>query len=348
MKLKNLVLAGSIVTCLIPLTAQAQTTETPLFDRMFVMGDSVADGGSLSNYGVSDFPPSELGYLEGRFSNGPTFVEYLPSSFGFDYDPNTNVAVGGSGSGDFHVIEELSRIAGLNQQVSQIASNYSITDDDFFVMVTGTNDYFFNPSATVEGVVNNIVNNVQTLKAQGAKNVLVFGLADLSHLPVAEDFATNYPHLDNGAATQIAQAHNNLLQSSLDQLSQDNQINTMFFDFAAWTQSAVDVAPQFGITNPTGSCLDLDIVLGDPNNAESCLNDPNENPNTYGFFDKTHPSAAAHQLLGGSVANFVITEIEDNDPRRDVVPEPLTILGAGAAMGFGGLFKRKLAKTAKK
>ncbi|MDJ0598334.1 MAG: PEP-CTERM sorting domain-containing protein [Crocosphaera sp.] len=345
MKLKTLVLAGSIATCLIPLTAQAQTVATP-FDRMFVVGDSVADDGNLSNYGLPNFPPSQLGYAGGRFSNGPTFAEHLPSHFGFDYNPDTNIAVGGSGSGDFHVIPELSGIAGLNQQVSQITNNYSITDNDFFVMVTGTNDYFFNPSANVQTVVNNIVNNVQTLKNAGAKNVLVFGLADLSHLPVAEDFATIYPHLDNGAATQITEAHNDLLQNSLDQLSQDNEINTMFFDFAEWTEAAVSVAPQFGITNPTEACLDVDIVQFAFGNAGPSA--PCANPQTYGFYDKTHPSAAAHQLLAGSVAQFVIDDLQGNDGGTDAVPEPLTILGAGAAIGFGSLFKRKLAKTAKK
>ncbi|MDJ0661508.1 MAG: LEVG family PEP-CTERM protein [Crocosphaera sp.] len=51
----------------------------------------------------------------------------------------------------------------------------------------------------------------------------------------------------------------------------------------------------------------------------------------------------------GDGVNFIITnqiEVPSGDPAA--VPEPLTILGAGAAMGFGGFFKRKLAKSSKK
>ncbi|HAC65523.1 MAG TPA: hypothetical protein DCF68_18830 [Cyanothece sp. UBA12306] len=39
---------------------------------------------------------------------------------------------------------------------------------------------------------------------------------------------------------------------------------------------------------------------------------------------------------------------DDGDDNIGTVPEPLTILGAGAALGFGGFFKRKLAKSKKK
>ncbi len=377
MKFKTLFLVGTISTCFTPMAAQAQAQPNPfpLYDNLFVVGDSIADDGNLKNYGVLDFPPSELGYNDGRFTNGLTFTEYLhdldslipqsPELFSSPYDSTNNVAVGGSGSGNFHVIPELSGFAGLNQQVQRIAP--FLTDRDLVIMVSGTNDYFFNqdlfqgladPSAdpvavlsgVVDTVVGNITANVQALKEAGAKNVLVFGQADLSLTPVAADFATNYPQLANGGATFLATAHNNLLENALDQLSEDHDINATFFDFNQWLAGAVDAAPLFGITRPTEACVDVDIVqfaVGNDSVSGSCLSDPDANPAEYGFFDETHPSAGAHQLLAGSVGLFLVEEAQKNMGDETAVPEPLTILGAGAAIGFGGLFKRKLAKAGK-
>ena len=49
----------------------------------------------------------------------------------------------------------------------------------------------------------------------------------------------------------------------------------------------------------------------------------------------------------GTQIDFTVTEGNDDyllkKVKVDVVPEPLTILGAGTALGFGGLFKKKLA-----
>ncbi|ACB53955.1 hypothetical protein cce_4607 [Crocosphaera subtropica ATCC 51142] len=54
-------------------------------------------------------------------------------------------------------------------------------------------------------------------------------------------------------------------------------------------------------------------------------------------------------MLGtGDGVNFIITNRIDNNIDPTAVPEPLTILGAGTAMGFGGFFKKKLAKSSKK
>ena len=373
MKLKTLVLAGSIVTCLTPMVAQAQTEETsfPLFDRLFVVGDSIADDGNLQNYGdaFSDFPPGDLGYFEGRFTNGFTFAENLhtiyPQLFSSPYDPNQNVAVGGSGSGDFHIIPELSGLAGLNQQVSQITNNYTLTDRDLVIMVTGTNDYAFNASLfqgladptadpiavlgnAVSTVVQKKVSNVQTLANAGVENFFIFGQANLAETPLSADFEENYPQLANGGATFIANAHNNLLQNALDQLSQDNEINATFFDFDQWIQNAPDIAANLGfnVANPSGACLDLDIVQFASGNAE--VSAPCTDPENYGFYDKTHPSAGSHQVLAYSVGQVLIQDAQGNTGDPTAVPEPLTILGAGAAIGFGGVFKRKLAKAGKK
>lgn len=62
------------------------------------------------------------------------------------------------------------------------------------------------------------------------------------------------------------------------------------------------------------------------------------------------------QQNGALVDQFITYENQANSAQifgslvktQQAVPEPLTMLGVGTAMGFGTLFKRKMAKTAKK
>ena len=50
--------------------------------------------------------------------------------------------------------------------------------------------------------------------------------------------------------------------------------------------------------------------------------------------------------LGTGMATFDYT-VNGPDIITDNVPEPLTILGSGLALGFGGLFKRKYDQSKK-
>jgi phospholipase/lecithinase/hemolysin len=75
-------LAASVTALLQPLPAQARIAR---LERLFVIGDSVLDGGNaglrtqMASGGSVLFPPPP--YADGRFSNGPTAVEYLWNRF---------------------------------------------------------------------------------------------------------------------------------------------------------------------------------------------------------------------------------------------------------------------------
>ncbi len=59
-------------------------------------------------------------------------------------------------------------------------------------------------------------------------------------------------------------------------------------------------------------------------------------------------SVVAEGFLSASEVTFGSLDSGSYEVTLQVVPEPLTILGAGAAIGFGGAFKRKLGKKDKK
>lgn len=113
---KWLGMATACTALLAPLPAEARLS---VLDNLFVFGDSVLDGGnaglrtSMESGGAITFPPPP--YADGRFSNGPTSVEYLWNRFN-PSDPfysasnpsapfrpslagGTNYAIGGASSG---------------------------------------------------------------------------------------------------------------------------------------------------------------------------------------------------------------------------------------------------------
>ncbi len=110
---------GMAVACtalLAPMPAEARLS---VLDHLFVFGDSVVDGGNAGLRSTTEsgeaitFPQPP--YADGRFSNGPTSVEYLWNRFNPGdpfYSPGnptapfrpslaggTNFAIGGASSG---------------------------------------------------------------------------------------------------------------------------------------------------------------------------------------------------------------------------------------------------------
>ena len=62
--------------------AQQATTAGRLFNSVTVFGDSITDSGNIpalsGNFDETPSPP----YFNGRFSNGPVFVELIPEQLG--------------------------------------------------------------------------------------------------------------------------------------------------------------------------------------------------------------------------------------------------------------------------
>ncbi|MGK7958827.1 MAG: PEP-CTERM sorting domain-containing protein [Crocosphaera sp.] len=352
MKIQLIALVGSVTPLLTPMIAQASAI-TPNYSDLYVLGDSLVDDGNLFNLNGQTFPPNPI-YFEGRFSNGPTFAELLPEKLGLVNDPNKNVAIGGSGTGNFHVDPRLNPglnggtiAVGLRTQVSQIigGSGGTLDPNALYLISTGLNDYvYIDPSksptapdflpasaANVDTVIGNIGEALNRLQGAGARKFLVTGIANYSSLPIAFSGDLNgpvYNHLnapDALSADDLTDLHNSKLKTLLTDFSAPQNVNAIYFDLDGFFSDALANAGSLGFTNTTEGCFNTDIADFNPF-ASLC-----SNPDEYIFFDRIHPTARSHELLAEGVA--------------EAVPEPLTILGAGAAIGFGSLFKRKLAKA---
>ncbi len=349
MKKQLIVLMGSVTPFVIPMTAQAAQM-TSNYSDLYVAGDSLADNGNLyRKFTGQTFPPEPF-YYQGRFSNGPTFAELLAGKIGLTYDPDKNLALGGSGAGNFHPNPNLNGVVGLRQQIGELIGDDGKVDPNaLYLISSGTNDYTyvdrskpqtapdFLPASVenVDTVIGNIGEALTRLSDAGARKFFVLGVADYSNLPLAntDGFATNplYTHLQSPTALsseELTALHNDKLQALLTDFSETPGINAKYFDLNGFLNDLLDDPASFGFTNTTEACFNSDIV--DPDFTQPVCSNPDE----YLFYDQTHPTAITHELLAEATA--------------EAVPEPLTILGAGTAIGFGSLFKRKLAKADKK
>ncbi len=182
------------------------------FSRIISFGDSLSDNGNLANNIPPDppKPPFLPGYFNGRFSNGPTWIELLsnpanssnPDSsmnrfwggflFGgpFNVDGNVNAAIGGAQT-----------VSGFPPSVqTQIATFLSpaaggaFGPHDLVSIQGGANDFFnffgANPNptqaelqnfATLTGV--NEASNIAFAIGAGAKTILVSNLPNFGATP---------------------------------------------------------------------------------------------------------------------------------------------------------------------
>jgi hypothetical protein len=130
-------------------------------------------------------------------------------------------------------------------------------------------------------------------------------------------------------------------------------------EFTFW-EASLNVK-RFGnqIISITGEARHLSKPPGDDHNLDSGTGNPFSFNHSAGFLQElvTHPSGETvdgHSDLfslsfplpnsNPNESTFMITGKHEAEP----VPEPLTILGSGFALGFGALFKKEYSKKQKK
>jgi len=161
------------------------------FTGMTVFGDSLSDTGNISTLTVGAFPPNPP-YFNGRFSNGPVWVERLAASLGLpavmpSFLGGSNYAVGGAESGLGHSLAVPSPAPETNigAQIGGYLATHTPTADELFVVWGGANDFLIagQPDPTIPA--SNIVGGIEALALAGARHILVPNLPLLGQTPVA-------------------------------------------------------------------------------------------------------------------------------------------------------------------
>ncbi|MBD1898938.1 SGNH/GDSL hydrolase family protein [Trichocoleus sp. DQ-A3] len=342
--MKKQILATGFVlfSFLLPLKAVAAS-----FDRIFVFGDSLSDTGNVSNL-TGGFSPQSPPYYQGRFSNGPIWVDALANKLGLapalvtelaggaNSSNGINFAFGGATSGTKNVAGPL---PGLQTEIDFFKSGLAATkqsadSEALYIVWAGGNDYLGGGVTDPTEPVKNISAAVTSLFNLGARNFLVANLPDLGKAPVG---LSGGIAMSNGL-NQLTEFHNSGLSYSLGELSKSlDGIKLKSLDINSLFNNVIANKEKFGFTNVTDSCL--------TNYAPPLVLDYKvcDDPDSFLFWDAIHPTAAGHKL----VADLAFAALTPASEPQKSVPEPASTLGilAFGALGAGSLRQRKSEKA---
>lgn len=312
-----------------------EAKDKPLFERVVVFGESTSDIGNtwtLTGREIGDptawnpFDPSTLPtepvpplYDNGRWSNGPMWVEELSEQLGIrgrmtpsldgglNYaftdaltanGPNVRFSVWtGEPILDEHGFP-IYPVPGIGDQIKMYADDEGTVNEDHLVVLwVGANEILSSVLLQDPGVLSNAVANIQQhideLVRLGAKHILVPNQIDASGAP----FFANGP-IPPEAVQAATAGFNDLLAIMLEDLIHEygEDVTIYPMDFYAIGSST------FGCfeTDTPASLLYLGGLAG-PKPRD--IDDPYFD--AFAFWDTIHPTAAVHALLGKAAHKYI-------------------------------------------
>ncbi len=274
---------------------------------LYAFGDSLTDSGNLFALVGGIEPPSPL-YFNGRFSNGPVWVETLGPLLELEVDFDTTVddnplahnqAVGGAltdtRNHNSGIFPTLAGTGILGQIASFEVAGGSIARNDLVVIWGGANNYIFDPQADPDQVVADLMDAVERLADIGARRFVLPNLPDLGRTPLG---TFSDPLLASFLSAQ-SQAHNAALAAAVARMGDDEGLVVQVLDMERVFETLLEAGTVFAnVTFPClvqqndGSRLDLFGVC--PPLRLSL--DPGALGGTL-FWDLIHPSTNAHALI---------------------------------------------------
>jgi phospholipase/lecithinase/hemolysin len=270
------------------LTSAAAAAELPARpSQIIVFGDSLSDTGNAYIATLHDKAPSPP-YYDGRFSNGPLWIEDFAANFGLATQPalsgGTDFAVGGAKAGS-----SADRLP-YQADLYLLLSIFSRPDPRaLFVVFGGGNDVRSalnkpDPARRLAHAALSIRQMIEHLAAHGAVNFLVPNVPDRGLTPAARTRGTAERE------TTLTLAYNAGLDAALRDLPGRLHINLVWVDF--WTAVArAFAAPQrLGFTDIAEPCL-----VHDASGYRQCAE-----PEHYVFWDDIHPTTRGHLFLAAA------------------------------------------------
>lgn len=293
----------------------------PYYSGMVVFGDSLSDTGNseiLTPGGA--IPGTDYTYGDnGRFSNGPVWLEYLSNRLGTG--PLTPSRSGGNNyaHGGAQIDATPGPTTGLEVQYQHwLADTHGVADPGkLYVVAAGSNDILSVPlDATLTEVGGFIGERLTTyygllsgMIALGATDILVPNLSNLGRTPVAA--GTGAPAL----ATELVVFWNASFSAMLDQLLVPPTVNLYRVDMFAATEQVFALPEAYGFYNTTSACSTV------VNGVEtSCAN-----PDSYIFWDSVHPTTAGHRQMADAAFRQIIAD----NPHPVPAPPALGLLATG-------------------
>lgn len=276
--------------------------------NVVVFGDSLSDNGNLYEFMKHQIPQSPP-YFEGRFSNGPVWIELLMASY-FPSDPKSHLldyAFGGAGVSEEEGDDDLFT---LKKEINTylLAHHDKASEDNLYVIWIGGNNYLAMPDdveKTLKSVNDGITHGIQKLIDKGAKHFLIVNLPDLGRTPAAIEFGS----IDG--MRHYSTEHNKSLYKTVEQFKATHpDVEWIFYDMGKTFAKLMENPAEYGFTNITGTCYN---TLVNEETKKSVLKMvANIQPkNTmvqcegYLFFDLVHPTALAHEILADDARHML-------------------------------------------
>lgn len=273
-------------------------------NKIVVFGDSLSDNGNLYEYMKRQLPLSPP-YHQGRFTNGPVWVEHLAKYY-FPSDPNAHLldyAFGGSGiRGDDDDDDEEEALLSLDREIdSYLLAHHDRADESsLYVVWMGSNNYLAIPEE-VDSTLNKVNDGIRTsllrLVSKGAKHILVVNLPDLGKTPAAVDFDA----VD--LLTTFSVRHNAMLGEQVEDLKKEYpSVQWLLLDVGDIFSRAVNFPESYGFTNVTDTCYEAATLSASPQSVLKMVAGVKSETAVdacegYLFFDPVHPSGPAHEWL---------------------------------------------------
>jgi outer membrane lipase/esterase len=307
------------------LIGQAQTqVGADDFDRVVSFGDSLSDNGNLNaalSFEVLKFVGvlDDIDYAQGRFSNGPTFVELIAGNANFaagessqarfygvlfspansllnpnvNIDGNVNLAIGGATTTGGDIFLGLG-IPSVEDQINDFRdAGGQFGTNDLVTLLAGANDIFnanLDAGAAAAAAAAQSRNVTALLNAQ-ARTILIANLPNLGATPRFNGDVTTVE-----AGLVATNTFNGILAADLQGLAAANpQANLIQADLQGMLDIVIANPEAFGFTNVTEACASA--------GGGVCAN-----PDEFLFFDEVHPTAAGHFFLAQFVDALLSTD----------------------------------------
>ncbi len=293
-----------------------QNTMMPQISNLLAFGDSLSDMGNAKDsiLNVPDVPP----YWQGRFSNGPVWIEYVSQAYGVTTtvgslsEQGDNRAFGGSqtGPGFSYVL-----LPNVGTQISNYLANVqsSISPNEVVSLWAGGNDFLYG-TANSDTIVANMESHIRQLESAGAREFIIPNLPPLEKTP---EILGRSQSQQNTIAAEVV-SYNSKLSNLINNLIAELSITVHYIDAWSLFNDIVDNSLALGITNTQDSaCSASSTLLPLPicNSASTVA----QNPDEFLFFDKAHPTRVMHEFISYFAIQSIGTPDTDGDGIIDMI-----------------------------
>ena len=280
--------------------------EINYFNKVIVIGDSLSDSEGKMYHKSGGLLPRSKQYYNGKFTNGSTWIEFLAmpekmKSSAFSHKktkiPNIeliNHSEGGSPCASYSVNPKFRFLSNMEKQLKGLTFDRK----DLSIIFLGANDYMTYGKTDVNKVINCHKEHIQKMVNNGAKNILVMGLPDLSQTPAMKaSLPKKQREMQN-----LTREHNNKLQDLVNILKLNKNIQINYFNVNNIMKNILNTVDD--INKETPGAYEKNIAFADGYIRQD--SSPLEVDPHYIFIDDVHPTQEVHSIIAMELHDFIL------------------------------------------